>query len=419
VTRSLPNGFRGPHRRPLQTLAVAAVVLTAGCGEPPVLEVDRIGYTEDDLGALGALQTRQLATLTAFGLATADGRLGDVAAPFVARDIRFLLLQRAALEVGAHDAGLDEVALRARYERAPRHELTVRHLVVVSERWRPPVVRDSARARAREALMRARAGEPFVALVAEYSDEVGAEERGGLLQPGREGSWVPEFWLAAQSLEVGALSDVVETEYGFHVLRLESRKPVPFEDARDEVLREAVGLADALARSARWLDEQTRGARVDTAAIAAWQRGDGGEATLVDWPPGGPSPYRSTAFDEYMLTQPPDAFLAHRSGPVEAVVPAVASAARNEVLLRFAASRGIVVTASQRRSVEQRWLDQLQGWAGALGLVRGQADRELKARALAAVNPHSQDALIARDEVLRLGTILDRLYTARDIGSGG
>jgi parvulin-like peptidyl-prolyl isomerase len=70
----------------------------------------------------------------------------------------------------------------------------VRHLVVLSERWRPAAHRDSARAVATEALERARAGEAFEALAAEYSDEPGAAERGGLLEPGREGSWVPEFW---------------------------------------------------------------------------------------------------------------------------------------------------------------------------------------------------------------------------------
>ena len=53
---------------------------------------------------------------------------------------------------------------------------------------------------AEEARQRALAGEDFAALAGEYSEEPGAAERGGLLQPGREGTWVDPFWQAALAL---------------------------------------------------------------------------------------------------------------------------------------------------------------------------------------------------------------------------
>ena len=134
--------------------------------------------------------------------------------------------------------------------------------MILSERWRPQAERQQARSRAEQALERARAGESFPELAGAVSEEPGAEARGGLLEPGREGSWVDEFWDAASALEVGAVSPVVETGYGFHVLRLDAREPVPFAEARSRVVAE---LAAELDDPAVWRSR-----------IAAWTGADPG-----------------------------------------------------------------------------------------------------------------------------------------------
>lgn len=103
-------------------------------------------------------------------------------------------------------------------------EIAARHLLVSYKgalRASPGIGRSKAEARARaeEAQKRAAEGEDFVALVKQYSDEPGAGERGGDLGKFDRQSMVPAFANAAFALKVGEVSTVVETQFGFHVIK--------------------------------------------------------------------------------------------------------------------------------------------------------------------------------------------------------
>jgi parvulin-like peptidyl-prolyl isomerase len=99
-----------------------------------------------------------------------------------------------------------------------------RHILVMHEgsQAKPDKVtrtREEAMERAKECLQRLRAGADFTAMVEEYSDEPGAIERGGDLGDFRRDTMVKSFSDAAFALKVGEVSELVETAYGFHIIK--------------------------------------------------------------------------------------------------------------------------------------------------------------------------------------------------------
>jgi NIMA-interacting peptidyl-prolyl cis-trans isomerase 1 len=78
--------------------------------------------------------------------------------------------------------------------------------------------REEACLRAIEARDKIRGGAEFSKVVIEYSEEPGAASREGSVGSVERGDVVPPFADAAFELDMGQLSDVVESDFGFHVI---------------------------------------------------------------------------------------------------------------------------------------------------------------------------------------------------------
>lgn len=120
------------------------------------------------------------------------------------------------------------------------------------------------RARAEELRRKAAAGADFAALAREASEDTGTRAQGGDLGFFRRGTHTPVFDEAAFALKAGEVSRVVETEYGFHVIKLlerEEARTLSAEEAAPEIRRRLVAAREAERLNA-WLTEARRKAQI-------------------------------------------------------------------------------------------------------------------------------------------------------------
>lgn len=131
------------------------------------------------------------------------------------------------LEVAAplREAEEEATAERERLTIAAQpNQIGARHILIMhaQSKSKPPDVtrtREEAQKRAEAVLAKVRGGADFEQLVNEYSDEPGSAERHGDLGVFDRAQMVKPFADAAFALKVGEVSGIVETPFGFHVIK--------------------------------------------------------------------------------------------------------------------------------------------------------------------------------------------------------
>jgi peptidyl-prolyl cis-trans isomerase C len=88
----------------------------------------------------------------------------------------------------------------------------------------PEDLKAAKRKKAEDLLKRARAGEDFAKLARENSEDPGSKDKGGEYTFPR-GQMVPEFEAAAFSLKINEVSDIVTTQFGYHIIKLSEKIP--------------------------------------------------------------------------------------------------------------------------------------------------------------------------------------------------
>lgn len=105
----------------------------------------------------------------------------------------------------------------------------------------PNEVKAQARQKAEELLQKAKGGADFAALAKENSQDPVSQAQGGDLGLFPRGQMVKPFEDAAFALQVGEISNLVETQFGYHIIKVTERldpMPIPFADAKTAILED-------------------------------------------------------------------------------------------------------------------------------------------------------------------------------------
>lgn len=114
---------------------------------------------------------------------------------------------------------------------------------------------------------RAEKGEDFAMLAQIYSEDVGSAKNGGDLNFAKRGAMVPEFEGAALALKPGELSNIVESQFGFHLIKLIETRGAEYH-ARHILLRPDYNKGTDMTVATRYLDSIRVMIKTDTLSFA-------------------------------------------------------------------------------------------------------------------------------------------------------
>lgn len=112
------------------------------------------------------------------------------------------------------------------------------HILISAPRDGDAAAKAQARTRAEQVLQDVKAGKDFAALAKQHSQDPGSAVQGGDLGYFTEGQMVGPFNDAAFSLKPGTTSELVETDFGFHIIRVidkQAGRTVPLDEVRTQV----------------------------------------------------------------------------------------------------------------------------------------------------------------------------------------
>jgi parvulin-like peptidyl-prolyl isomerase len=192
-------------------------------------------------------------------LESAEAQLGtQFGNPTVAKDFpdwfRRLLIRRNARAVALREAiagfGLSDADVQKYFEthQADFTNVCTAHVLVKNKEEADAVV------------ARLRGGEDFAAVAKDRSQDPGSAQEGGDLGCVAANLFVPEFEQAVKTLPLGEVSDPVQTQFGFHIIKVRDRPATTFEEGR-EGAKNALN-AESQDAFRTFLDKAARSAKV-------------------------------------------------------------------------------------------------------------------------------------------------------------
>jgi peptidyl-prolyl cis-trans isomerase D len=120
-----------------------------------------------------------------------------------------------------------------------KEQVKVRHILIAVPSGADGKTDAAAKAKAEDLLKQIKSGGNFADLASKNSDDPGSKVQGGELGWLDRGKTVPEFDKAAFTLSPGQTSDVIKTQFGYHILQVEEKKTAhlrPLAEVKGEIL---------------------------------------------------------------------------------------------------------------------------------------------------------------------------------------
>jgi peptidyl-prolyl cis-trans isomerase D len=159
-----------------------------------------------------------------------------------ARKIEYVSFDAANLPGGRPQVSDAEVQAYYNQNQAQyqvKEQVKVRHILIQVPRGADAATDAAAKAKAEGVLRQIKAGGNFAELAEKNSDDPGSKSAGGELGWLDHGKTVPEFDKAAFSLAPGQTSDLVKTQFGYHILQTEEKKSAhlrPLAEVKPEIV---------------------------------------------------------------------------------------------------------------------------------------------------------------------------------------
>ncbi|MFP4623306.1 MAG: peptidylprolyl isomerase [Gemmatimonadota bacterium] len=329
-----------------------------------------------------------LARMAASDSTLAELDLGPMVEPYVEQQT-FTQLREQVMTTDTVIGG-DELR-QAFAEQAPGLRVRARHILLTYPEGADDEARDSVQAVAEELRERAAAGEEFEELAAEYSQDQGTAQAGGDLGWFGRGRMVQPFEDAAFALESGEVSEVVETPFGLHLIKVEERETPAWDEERGEQFRQQL-VSERRQGSLTEYVESLRGpaeleVESGAAEIARGLAGDpsgrlSGRAAsreLVSWTGG---EFTTREFVGMLRRFPPQQQAQYAQLSDEQMENVLREMATNELVMADARERGIEVPQAEQDSIKRLMADELQRVVQASNLGGPPREGETEAEAV-------------------------------------
>ena len=143
-------------------------------------------------------------------------------------------------------------------------KVRVKHILILFEKGASEITRKKKNKKIKKVLAELKEGKDFAEAAKEYSEDVSASI-GGDVGFVERGQMVPEFEKAVYRLKEGEISDVVETKYGYHIIKankIQKGRTLPFKEVKNKI-RNTLSIKKKKSAYKDWMNELRESAFIE------------------------------------------------------------------------------------------------------------------------------------------------------------